>query len=141
VLLLILSEAANRSKHVLLLIPIAKPLHKHYVMRRKLNAKSGQLLVDRVYRIRSDLDRSAEMAAQFLLAAPQPMSVAPVPEGSYDLSRAAQYLNVGVPKLRKLCREHRISHARPDYRTYIFKRSDLDEFLSRFRIQRKSAYD
>jgi excisionase family DNA binding protein len=110
-------------------------------MRRKLRSKSRQLLVDSIYRVRTDLDRATEMAANFLRAAPQPMSVASVPEGGYDLSRAAQYLNMGVPKLRKLCREHKISHARPDYRTYIFTRSDLDEFLSRFRIQRKSAYD
>jgi excisionase family DNA binding protein len=58
-----------------------------------------------------------------------------------DLNAAAAYLCVTVAKLRKLCREHRVSHSRPDYRSYVFKRTDLDEFLSRFRHQRKSVFD
>ena len=67
---------------------------------------------------------------------------APAPPGDYfDEQEAAAYLRLTTRQLRDLCREHNISHARIDYRTYRFRRSDLDEWFSAYRIKRKSVYD
>jgi excisionase family DNA binding protein len=58
-----------------------------------------------------------------------------------DLKTAAGYLGFSVRKLRDYCREKRISFSRPDRRTYVFKLADLQEFLAKYRHQRKSVFN
>jgi len=57
-----------------------------------------------------------------------------------NLQEAAEYLGFTPRKLKDLCREKRITHSRPDYRTYRFKRADLDEWLEQYRMQRRSVH-
>jgi excisionase family DNA binding protein len=67
---------------------------------------------------------------------------APPAPGEYmDEKEAAAYLRLTPRQLRDLCRDQNISHARIDYRTYRFKKSDLDEWFSAYRVKRKWVYD
>jgi excisionase family DNA binding protein len=54
-----------------------------------------------------------------------------------DLRAASKYLDMTSRKLKDLCRDKRITHSRPDYRTYRFMRSDLDAWLSEYRVHRR----
>jgi excisionase family DNA binding protein len=65
----------------------------------------------------------------------------PVPGEYMDEKEAAAYLRLAARQLRDLCRDQNISHARIDYRTYRFRKSDLDEWFFAYRIRRKSLYD
>ena len=70
--------------------------------------------------------------------APEPKS----PESPYmDIDEACAYLRLTERQLRDLCRDQRITHSRIDYRTYRFKKSDLDEWFEAYRLRRKSVYD
>jgi excisionase family DNA binding protein len=83
-----------------------------------------------------------ELLAQFA-AMEQRILAAVKPEGSEYLTaqEAAAYLRLSERQLRDLCRDQRITHARFDYRTYRFKRADLDEWFEAYRVKRKSVYD
>jgi hypothetical protein len=48
-------------------------------------------------------------------------------------------LNLPRTKLVKLCRQHKGTHSRLDFRTFILLKEDLNEYLSRYRCQRKSV--
>lgn len=66
----------------------------------------------------------------------------PVPESPYmDFDEACGYLRLTERQLKDLCRDQRIPHARIDYRTFRFKRSDLDTWFEAYKFQRKSVYD
>jgi excisionase family DNA binding protein len=66
----------------------------------------------------------------------------PVPESPYmDFDEACAYLRLTERQLKDLCRDQRITHARIDYRTFRFKRSDLDTWFEAYKLQRKSVYD
>jgi excisionase family DNA binding protein len=72
----------------------------------------------------------------------EPEKTAPPVPGDYmDEKEAAAYLRLTARQLRDLCRDQNISHARIDYRTYRFKRADLDEWFEAYKLRRKSAYD
>jgi hypothetical protein len=51
----------------------------------------------------------------------------------YDLAGAATFLGVTERHLKDLCRLNRIVHDKPHYRTYHFRRSDLETFQERLR--------
>jgi len=59
----------------------------------------------------------------------------------FTLEEAAEYLRLTDRQLKDLCRDKNISHARFDYRTYRFRKSDLDEWFAAYRHKRKSVYD
>jgi hypothetical protein len=82
-----------------------------------------QLVIDSVFQVRRDLDRSVAMAKEFLRVAP---TTAPLPEGSYDLDQASRHLAITPRKLRELCKLRAIGHVRVDYRTFTFTRAELD---------------
>jgi excisionase family DNA binding protein len=56
------------------------------------------------------------------------------------LEQAAIRLNISVQKLRRLCREQKITHRRVDYRNYRFRARDLDEFEKAKTFKRKGAF-
>jgi|ERR1700688_1889338 excisionase family DNA binding protein len=58
-----------------------------------------------------------------------------------NLEEAMEYLRLTERQLRDLCRDRNITHVRVDYRTYRFKKSDLDEWFCAYTIKRKSIYD
>jgi excisionase family DNA binding protein len=58
-----------------------------------------------------------------------------------DLGEACAYLRLTERQLKDLCRDRIITHARIDYRTYRFKRADLDEWFEGYKLRRKSVYD
>jgi excisionase family DNA binding protein len=58
-----------------------------------------------------------------------------------DFTEACAYLRLTERQLRDLCRDQRITHARIDYRTFRFKRADLDSWFEAYKMQRKSVYD
>ena len=68
---------------------------------------------------------------------PKPASDSPY----MDFNEACAYLRLTQRQLRDLCRDQNITHARIDYRTYRFKRSDLDEWFEAYKVRRKSVYD
>jgi excisionase family DNA binding protein len=84
----------------------------------------------------------AQLAAQ-LAAMEQRLLAVVKPEGTEYLTHeeAAAYLRLTDRQLRDLCRDQRITHARFDYRTYRFKRTDLDEWFEAYKVKRKSVYD
>ena len=57
-----------------------------------------------------------------------------------DFDEACAYLRLTERQLRDLCRDQRITHSRIDYRTYRFKKSDLDEWFEAYKLRRKSVY-
>jgi len=57
-------------------------------------------------------------------------------ESIYDLAGAAQYLGMTTRKLKDLCRDKRIAHSRLDYRSYRFRRSDLEGYLETYKFRR-----
>jgi excisionase family DNA binding protein len=61
-------------------------------------------------------------------------------DGYYDLREAAEYLGFTLERLKNLCRDKRITHARIDYRTYRFKRIALDAYLTQFTKRRKDGF-
>ena len=66
----------------------------------------------------------------------------PIPDSPYmDFNEACAYLRLTQRQLRDLCRDQNITHARIDYRTYRFKKSDLDEWFEAYKMRRKSVYD
>jgi excisionase family DNA binding protein len=80
--------------------------------------------------------------------APEPEKTAPaseskpVPESPYmDFDEACAYLRLTERQLKDLCRDQRITHSRIDYRTYRFKKSDLDEWFEAYKLRRKSVFD
>ena len=58
-----------------------------------------------------------------------------------DFNEACAYLRLTQRQPRDLCRDQNITHARIDYRTYRFKKSDLDEWFEAYKMRRKSVYD
>lgn len=58
-----------------------------------------------------------------------------------NFEEATKYLRLTERQLRDLCRDQNITHARIDYRTYRFKKPDLDEWFDAYTIKRKSVYD
>jgi excisionase family DNA binding protein len=71
----------------------------------------------------------------------EPEKTAPSAGEYMDEKEAAAYLRLTPRQLRDLCREQNISHARIDYRTYRFRKSDLEEWFQAYRVKRKSIYD
>jgi excisionase family DNA binding protein len=66
----------------------------------------------------------------------------PLPESPYmDFDEACAYLRLTERQLKDLCRDRIITHARFDYRTYRFKRADLDDWFEAYKLKRKSVYD
>jgi excisionase family DNA binding protein len=70
----------------------------------------------------------------------------PVPKSAsdfpyMDFNEACAYLRLTQRQLRELCRDQNITHARIDYRTYRFKKSDLDAWFEAYKMRRKSVYD
>jgi excisionase family DNA binding protein len=62
--------------------------------------------------------------------------------GEYmDVTEAAEYLRLSERQLRDLCRDEKITHARIDYRTYRFKKTDLDAWFEVYALKRKSVFD
>jgi excisionase family DNA binding protein len=57
-------------------------------------------------------------------------------ESIYDLAGAAHYLGMTTRKLRDLCLDKRIAHSRLDYRSYRFRRSDLEGYLETYKFRR-----
>jgi excisionase family DNA binding protein len=55
------------------------------------------------------------------------------------LIEAAAYLKLPVRSLRDLCKRKRVSHARLNYRTYRFRKADLEIYLNRRTIQAKGV--
>jgi excisionase family DNA binding protein len=73
--------------------------------------------------------------------APAPESK-PARDSPYmDFSEACAYLRLTERQLKDLCREQNITHARFDYRTYRFRKADLDEWFDAYKVRRKSVYD
>jgi excisionase family DNA binding protein len=70
---------------------------------------------------------------------PNPLNI-PTEPSVLTLEQAAARLNVSVKKLRRLCREQKISHRRIDYRTYRFWPQDLAEFERSKTFKRKGAF-
>jgi excisionase family DNA binding protein len=65
--------------------------------------------------------------------APEPK---PLAESPYmDFHEACAYLRLTERQLKDLCRDQRITHARIDYRTFRFKRSDLDTWFEAYKLQ------
>jgi excisionase family DNA binding protein len=58
-----------------------------------------------------------------------------------DFGEACAYLRLTERQLRDLCRDQRITHARIDYRTYRFRRVNLDEWFDAYKFKRKGVYD
>jgi excisionase family DNA binding protein len=56
------------------------------------------------------------------------------------LIEAAEYLQVPLPTLRQLCKRRKISHARLNYRSFRFSRSDLDAYLAQRTIRANGTY-
>jgi excisionase family DNA binding protein len=82
--------------------------------------------------------RTAPKKPEKAAPTPEPKS----PESPYmDFDEACAYLRLTERQLRDLCRDQRITHSRIDYRTYRFKKSDLDEWFEAYRLRRKSVYD
>jgi excisionase family DNA binding protein len=76
---------------------------------------------------------------------PEKAAPAPEPKSSespyMDFDEACAYLRLTERQLRDLCRDQRITHSRIDYRTYRFKKSDLDEWFEAYKLRRKSVFD
>jgi excisionase family DNA binding protein len=71
---------------------------------------------------------------------------APEPKPAQDspymaFSEACTYLRLTERQLKDLCRDQGITHARFDYRTYRFRKADLDEWFDAYKVRRKSVYD
>jgi len=64
----------------------------------------------------------------------------PEPTNLLDLAEAAKYLNLTNRQLRNLCHDQNITHGRIDYRTYRFRKEDLDEWFDAYKVRRKSVY-
>jgi excisionase family DNA binding protein len=62
---------------------------------------------------------------------------APPKDAYLNLREAAEYLGITTRRLKDLCRERRITHSRPDYRTYRFTRAELDAWLDQYRMHKK----
>jgi excisionase family DNA binding protein len=60
-------------------------------------------------------------------------------DGPLTLVEAATYLKIPVRSLRDLCKRKRISHARLNYRTFRFRKSDLEIYLNRRTIPAKGV--
>jgi excisionase family DNA binding protein len=60
-------------------------------------------------------------------------------ESIYDLAGAAQYLGMTARKLKDLCRDKRIAHSRLDYRSYRFRRSDVEGYLETYKFRRSDV--
>jgi excisionase family DNA binding protein len=63
-----------------------------------------------------------------------PLEDPPTKDASLNLVEASEYTGLTTRRLKDLCRERRITHSRPDYRTYVFKRADLDAWLDQYQI-------
>jgi excisionase family DNA binding protein len=61
-------------------------------------------------------------------------------DGLLGIDEAAGYLKISRRALRELCLRRQIRHAKPTYRTWIFRREDLDEYLNRIAIRTKAVY-
>jgi excisionase family DNA binding protein len=61
-------------------------------------------------------------------------------EGLLGLDEAAEYLGVTRRFLRELCLRKKIRFAKPNYRTWAFRRADLDAYHDRIAINAKAVY-
>ena len=75
-----------------------------------------------------------EPAGQAVTVSKRPVPGAP---NVMPLKEAAAYLNMNGRKLRDYCTAKKIAHSRPDTRTYLFRRQDLDAWLERYRHEPK----
>jgi excisionase family DNA binding protein len=63
-----------------------------------------------------------------------------IANGLLGIDEAAEYLGLTRRFLRELCLRRKIRFAKPNYRTWVFKRSDLDAYLNRISINAKGVY-
>jgi excisionase family DNA binding protein len=54
----------------------------------------------------------------------------------FNLNEAAEYLGVTQRHLKDLARDRRIVFSKPNYRTFSFRKEDLDAFLDLYRSYR-----
>jgi excisionase family DNA binding protein len=59
------------------------------------------------------------------------------PPESYDLAGAAKVLGMSKRKLREMVKARRIGCTRVDYRNFLFKQADLEEFIGAYRNKPK----
>jgi hypothetical protein len=59
----------------------------------------------------------------------------PKPRGSYNLTAAAEHLNMTRRKLRALITQKRVRCTQIDSRNFIFTQADLDEFLATYKTK------
>jgi excisionase family DNA binding protein len=68
------------------------------------------------------------------------MEDASIDSGFLGIDEAAEYLGVTRRYLRELCLRRKIRFAKPNYRTGVFKREDLDGYVNRIAISAKGVY-
>jgi len=61
-------------------------------------------------------------------------------DGLLDLSEAANYLRISNRARRDLCKRRAVAYAKINYRTWRFRRADLDRYLNRSTVQAKEVY-
>jgi excisionase family DNA binding protein len=63
-----------------------------------------------------------------------------IDNGLFGIDEAAEYLGVTRRYLRELCLRRKIRFAKPNYRTWAFKKADLEAYLDRITINAKGVY-
>jgi excisionase family DNA binding protein len=63
-----------------------------------------------------------------------------VNNGLLGINEAAEYLGVTRRFLRELYLRKKIRGAKPNYRTWIFRKADLDAYLDRITVNPKGVY-
>lgn len=63
-----------------------------------------------------------------------------IDSGLLGLNEAAEYLRVSRRFLRELYLRKKIRGAKPNYRTWVFRKADLDAYLDRITINPKGVY-
>jgi excisionase family DNA binding protein len=61
-------------------------------------------------------------------------------DGLLGIDEAAQYLGVTRRFLRELYLRRKVRGAKPNYRTWVFRKADLDAYLDRISINAKGVY-
>jgi excisionase family DNA binding protein len=61
-------------------------------------------------------------------------------DGLLDISEAAKILGIKERCLKDHCRAGKISYSKPNYRTWRFWPSDVQEYLDRVTHRRRSVY-
>ena len=68
------------------------------------------------------------------------MEGVPINNGLLGINEASEYLGVTRRYLRELCLRNKIRFAKPNYRTWVFRKADLDAYLDRISINAKGVY-